>query len=88
MASATPPSLADEQPLELEAEKKEQELSSLPSDDNQPESNQVFEPAASTPTTQEQEWISGFKLFTIMTAITLPCLLLLLDTSIIVTAGV
>ncbi|KAK4246245.1 MFS general substrate transporter [Corynascus novoguineensis] len=35
---------------------------------------------------QEQEWVSGFKLLRIMTAITFPCFFLMLDTSIVVTA--
>ena len=74
---------------DLEAEKKIQKLSTPPSDDMQPESNQVPEPAPDAlPATQEQEWVSGFKLFSIMTAITLVCFLMLLVTSIVVTACV
>jgi len=69
-----------------EAEKKDDELSIPPSDDIQPESNPVSELASDAlPATQEQEWVSGLKLFTIMTGVTLVCLLMLLDTSIIVT---
>jgi hypothetical protein len=90
MVSTLPPSPTNkEQPSELEAEKKEQELSTPPSYDIQPESNQVPEPAPDAPpATQEQDWVSGFKLFPIMTAITLGCFLMLLDTSIVVTACV
>ena len=73
---------------DLEAEKNKQQLSTPPSVDIQPETSQFHEPAPHAPlATHEQEWVSGFKLFTIMTAITLPCLLMLLDTSIVVTAG-
>ena len=105
MAPTTPPIPTDkEQPSEQEAEKKEQELSTRPSDDLeaekkeqelstplsddiQLESNQSSQLASDAPlATQEQEWVSGFKLFPIMTAITLGCLLMLLDTSILVTA--
>jgi hypothetical protein len=72
---------------DLQAEKKEQGPTKSPSDDNiQPDFNQVLEPPPDAPpVTQEPEWVSGFKLFTIMTGITLVCLLMLLDTSIIVT---
>ena len=68
-----------EQDYELEAEKKDPELSTPPSDDIQPESNQVPEPGPDAPPTT-QEWVSGFKLLPIVTAITLACLLMMLDT--------
>jgi hypothetical protein len=72
---------------DLQAEKKEQGPTKPPSDNIQPKCNQVLEPAPDAPpVTQESEWVSGFKLSTIMTGITLVCLLMLLDTSIIVTA--
>jgi hypothetical protein len=72
---------------DLQAEKKEQGSTKPPSENLQLEFNQVLEPAPDAPPVpQEPEWVSGFKLFTIMTGITLVCLLMLLDTSIIVTA--
>lgn len=103
MASTTPPSPTKDKPSlleaetrekellthpsdELEAEKNEQELSISPLGDIQTQPDQFPEPAPDAPPAiQEQEWVSGFKLFTILTAITLPCLLMLLDTSIVVT---
>jgi len=75
---------------DLQAEKVERDLSIPPSEDLQLGlDNDVPEPAPDAPpATQEQEWVSGFKLFTIMTAITLVCFLMLLDTSIIATVCV
>ncbi|KAI9667450.1 MAG: hypothetical protein M1821_000266 [Bathelium mastoideum] len=69
-----------------EREKHEQDPS--PSRNNsQQEPDKVDQPApAAPPAIQEQQWVSGFKLLTIMAAIVLPCFLLLLDTSIVVTA--
>jgi flagellar biosynthesis protein FliP len=87
MASTIPPSPTKEQPSDVDSENRERELSTPPSDDIQPESNQGHELDVS-PTTQEQEWVSGIKLFNIMTAITLVCFLMLLDTSIVVTVCV
>ena len=43
--------------------------------------------AAPAPPAEEPEWVSGVKLWTIMSGITLTCFLMLLDTSIIVTVG-
>lgn len=75
--------------MDREEEKKEQELSTPPSDEIQPKSERVLQSVPNAPpAAQEPEWISGFKLFTIMTAITLVCFLMLLDTSIVVTACV
>ena len=88
MASIAPTSPTKEQPSEPEAGKEEAELSTPPSDDLQPESNQDSGPADTPPASLELEWVSGFKLFTIMIAITLVCFLMLLDTSIIVTVRV
>jgi hypothetical protein len=90
MASTTPPSpIKKEQLSELGTERKEQELSPPPSEDSQPDSNQVLEPSADDPPlTQEQQWVSGLKLLPIMIAVTLGSFLMLLDTSIIVTACV
>ena len=88
MASIAPTSPTKEQPSEPEAGKEEAELSTPPSDDLQPESDQDSGPADTPPADPGPEWVSGFKLFTIMIAITLVCFLMLLDTSIIVTVRV
>ncbi|MCJ1386881.1 hypothetical protein MMC17_010009 [Xylographa soralifera] len=73
--------------LDGEAEKNEQDLSFPPSDDLEPESEQVPEPAPTAPpATQEEPWVSGIKLLNIISALTLVCFLVLLDTSIIATA--
>jgi hypothetical protein len=88
MASIAPTSPTKEQPPEPEAGKEETELSTPPSDDLQPKSDQDSGPADTPPADPEPEWVSGFKLFTIMIAITLVCFLMLLDTSIIVTVRV
>jgi hypothetical protein len=75
--------------MDREEDMKEQELSTPPSDEIQPNSERVPQSAPNAPAAaQEPEWISGFKLFTIMTAITLVCFLMLLDTSIVVTARI
>ena len=87
MTSSSSPAPSKEQTSDVEAGKKEQELSTPLSDDIQPELNYVPEPGSNAPgTSQEEEWVSGFKLFVIMTAVSLVCLLMLLDSSIIVTA--
>ncbi len=76
--------LSTHPPDGLEAENKEQETSIPLIYDIQLESAQVPEPAPDA--LPAKEWVSGFKLLTIITAITLVCLLMLLDTSIVVTA--
>ena len=43
--------------------------------------------AASSLNAQKEEWVTGFKLFTIITAVALVCLLMLLDTSIVSTVS-
>jgi hypothetical protein len=92
MASATPPSPKKESISDLETEKNEKEPSNSPLDDIQSESNQVAEQAEPTsdtpPPPQEERWVSGFKLFTITAVLALVCFLMLLDTSIIVTASI
>jgi len=52
----------------------------------EPETDQP--PKASSPANQDQEpeWISGFKLYTVVAAVTFVCFLMLLDSSIVVTA--
>jgi len=69
---------------DLDSEKNEQELSTPSIDAIQP--TQVSEPAPDASAIIKQEYVSGLKLLPIMTAITLAFFLMLLDTSIIVTA--
>jgi len=90
MASRTPPSPTKPQSsaLDQEAAKKEQDLSFPRVIELEPESNLASEPAvANPPATQEDQWVSGFKLLNIIAAITLVWLLVLVDTSIIVTVS-
>lgn len=73
--------------FEPEMGKTEENLSASGFVGLQAESKQITKPEPNiSPDSQKQEWISGFKLFMIMTAITLPCILMLLDLSIIATA--
>lgn len=87
MALSTPPSLT-KKVSEIEPEESKDDFSVPPSDNSQAgfHEDPKSVPEAPQPT-QDQEWVSGFKLLTIMTAVSLVCLLMLLDTSIIVTAG-
>ncbi|KGO65250.1 Major facilitator superfamily domain, general substrate transporter [Penicillium italicum] len=74
------------QASEMEAESKEKQPSTLSSGDleqDPPEASKISPPA---PAPAEHEWVTGFKLFAIMVAVTLVALLMLLDTSIVVTA--
>ncbi|KAG0650485.1 Efflux pump mlcE [Hyphodiscus hymeniophilus] len=50
------------------------------------EVQQSSQDPTATPHMEEEQWVSGFKLIPILTAVTLACLLMLLDTSIVVTA--
>ena len=60
-----------------------------PSDDLELESNQVPKPAIiGSSVAEDQEWVSGMRLATIMAAVTLVCFLMLLDISIIVTVHI
>jgi hypothetical protein len=73
---------------ELDSEK-DQELSAPGSDETKPEPDQVLESTPNfTSADAEEKWVTGFKLFTIMGAISLVCLLMLLDIAIIVTVRV
>jgi hypothetical protein len=87
MASIKPPSAAEPRLPELdkETEKEEQQLSSPVSEDLEPESKQVPEPATTAPVEQEEQWVTGIKLLNIITAVSLVCLLMLLDVSIVST---
>ncbi|KAK9243070.1 major facilitator superfamily domain, general substrate transporter [Lipomyces tetrasporus] len=87
MAAEAPPSPTRPEPAELEANHDEKGLSAPSSNDLKPEPNDDREPAPPAPLpAQEYEWVTGWKLFMIMTAVTLVALLMLLDTSIVVTA--
>ena len=89
MAPTTPPSPTEPHPSESDGEKKEQDLSINPSDDHKLESNHVLGPEIlDSSVSQEDEWISGMRLFTIMAAVTIVCFLMLLDISIIVTVQI
>lgn len=86
MASTTPQSPATSQVLDSEADKNEKELSTPPSSDIEPKPNLVSESALTVvPAAEELEWVSGVKLLSIVTGVTLVCFLMLLDTSIVVT---
>jgi hypothetical protein len=88
MVSSTSPSLTEKKISEIEPAESKEEFSAPPSDDSQAESHEDSQPVPEAPQpTQDQGWVSGFKLLTIMTAVSLVCLLMLLDTSIIVTVG-
>ncbi|PMD64171.1 MFS general substrate transporter [Hyaloscypha bicolor E] len=83
MASSTPPSLT-KKVSEIGPEESKDDLSAPPSDNSQAGFYEDPKSAPEAPQpTQDQEWVSGFKLLTIMTAVSLVCLLMLLDTSII-----
>ena len=88
MASTTLP-FAEKPPsseLDGEAAGEKLPLSAPPSDYLVPESNSAPEPTPTAPAaSQEDEWVTGIKLLNIVAALTLVCLLLLLDSSIIST---
>lgn len=84
MASSTTATIPAWEPSqEQEVEKRQQEISTPPSDDYEKESTQVPEQQPE----EEHNWATGIQLLTIMAAITLVCFLMLLDTSIIVTVN-
>jgi hypothetical protein len=92
MTPTTPPltlnSLPKSHSMELQAEDKEQDRSIPSSSDPENESNPAPKAnTTATPPPEEHEWVSGIKLLTILTAITLVCFLVLLDTSIVVTVN-
>ncbi|KAH6675189.1 putative MFS multidrug transporter [Halenospora varia] len=86
MAPSAPPSLSDKRGSEFKSEGSKEQISVPPSDHSEVESQEDSRAVQAPPSTQDEEWVSGLKLFAIMTAISLVCLLMLLDTSIIVTA--
>ncbi|RDW65075.1 putative HC-toxin efflux carrier TOXA [Coleophoma cylindrospora] len=80
--------LAEDQSSQPEMENKERELSNPESETSQEKPDHVPENiAVAPPAAPEQQWISGLKLLPIMVAITLGVFLMLLDTSIMVTAS-
>jgi len=90
MASTQPPSQQPSDALDLEKKESEEDHSKSPSDEHElelkPGSKQT--PKHDKPANQDQEpeWVSGFKLFTVMAAVTFVCFLMLLDSSIVSTA--
>lgn len=71
---------------ELDFEDKNYEFSIPPFNEFELDLNLGPEPLITPPANQKPEWVSGIKLLNIVTAVTLVCLLMLLDSSIIVTA--
>lgn len=87
MASTPLPSpKLPQQRSELDLEDKERCLSNPPSDGLEPETIPASEQPTALPANQNLEWVSGVRLLNIITAVTLVCLLVLLDSAIIVTA--
>ena len=73
-------------PFNLDVEDKEYEFSIPSFDEFKLDFDQGPEPLIASPAHDESEWVSGVKLLNIIVAVTLVCLLMLLDSSIIVTA--
>ncbi|KAH7333047.1 putative MFS multidrug transporter [Rhexocercosporidium sp. MPI-PUGE-AT-0058] len=86
MAPLAPPSLSDKRGSEFKSEGSKEQIPVPPSDHSEVESQEDPRAVQAPPSTQDEEWVSGLKLFAIMTATSLTCLLMLLDSSIIVTA--
>jgi hypothetical protein len=83
-----PPSPTKLQPsgLDKEGSEIEQDISIRKSEGLELESNQAIQLAPAVPTaSQESQWVTGFKLFNIIGAITIVVLLVLLDVSIVST---
>jgi hypothetical protein len=88
MASATLASLTEAQAsgLDRNSTEKGEALSLPPYEDLKPDTDRVPEAPPTVPTdNEENQWVTGIKLFNIMAAITFVCLLVLLDTSIVAT---
>ncbi|KAF3054874.1 putative HC-toxin efflux carrier TOXA [Daldinia childiae] len=79
MASASSSSSTRRQSLE---EGEREKMSPSSEKDGNPRPNEPNGPS----TTREEQWLTGFKLFSVTAAITLVCLLIMLDTSIVATA--
>ncbi|KAK0516386.1 hypothetical protein JMJ35_000989 [Cladonia borealis] len=80
--TTTPPTQED--PSEKEVETREQQLPTSPSEKSKDDLKEA--PADGIPDEEGGTWVTGLSLFTILGAICLVCFLMLLDTSIIVTA--
>ncbi|KAI0376197.1 putative MFS multidrug transporter [Hypomontagnella monticulosa] len=87
MASSTPPSPTKSHPSERDgaATEIEQDRSSTPPE-KELEAGVSPDPQPAASQEPEEHWVSGVKLLNIIAAITLVCLLVLLDTSIVATA--
>ncbi len=70
--------------FEKEEAKREHQSSTSPSEDSKEDPKEA--PADGVPNEEGGTWVTGLSLFTILGAICLVCFLMLLDTSIIVTA--
>ena len=67
MAASTPPSLTEKKNSEIKPEESTEDFSAPPSDDSQVEPHEDPQPVPEAPQpAQDQEWVSGFKLLTIM----------------------
>lgn len=86
LTTATSPT--QEAAYEHEPEKMQQEAPSHSSDglEEKPVEGPQNEPADGASSEEEKEWVTGFKLISIMGAITVACFLMLLDVSIVSTA--
>jgi len=73
-----------EHSFEKEEKMREQQVSTSPSEDSKEDPKEA--PADGVPDGEGGTWVTGLPLFTILGAICLVCFLMLLDTSIIVTA--
>ena len=71
--------------LELENMDRYPSLSARPSREVETVSSRALQPPVA-PTAQKPVWVSGVRLLNVIAAVTLVCLLMLLDSSIIVTA--
>ena len=69
-------------------EKQQSELAAPQFNKTAQEPDKVLELASERFPVEEQQWVSGFKLFSIMTSVSLVAFLMLLDTAIIVTVGI
>ncbi|SLM41028.1 Tetracycline resistance protein TetB/drug resistance transporter [Lasallia pustulata] len=88
MASTTVTSATREHSLEQEVETRQQQLTTASLDNSEKGSTQFPKQQLTdnAPTEEEHQWVTGIQLLTIMATICLVCFLMLLDTSIIVTA--
>lgn len=93
MASTGPPSQQpSDDTLDLENKENEHDHSIPASDENEreqkleSESDQPPKPSSPAGQGKEPQWVTGWKLLNVMAAVTFVCFLMLLDSSIVVTA--